>query len=282
MIHAAITAVALSCSPITIHSEDTASTEEVTLVDFAGGSITDYVHEVATAFAESDARPNIVLLPGTDEVKISPVSIRVVRASDALAAIAGHDYLLDDGTTVLINFEEVGSDESILRVSGIPQYEQGSHRNSSARSSRSGRRLTEIDDRQVAILRVDHDRLVATHDLARTVLKLAGLLTESTILPMPEHGLMLVSTTEEGRALVEQVIFEVATRKERNIKPKESTTEHKEASTDSRSDRRIEIEAELKRISRLRSDDRLGAEERKRNSRRFAELLQEIRRMPRS
>lgn len=282
MIHAAITAVALSCSPITIHSEHTASIDEVTVVDFAGGSITDYVHEVAAAFAESDARPNIVLLPGTDEVKISPVSIRVVRASDALAAIAGHDYLLDDGTTVMINFEEVGSDESILRVSGIPQYEHGSHRNSSARASRSGRRLTAIDDRQVAILRVDHDRLVATHDVARTVLKFAGLLAESTILPMPEHGLMLVSTTEEGRSLVEQVIFEVATRKERTTKPKESANETREASTEARSDRRSEIEAELKRIARLRSDDRLGAEERQRNSKRFAELLQEIRRIPRS
>ena len=282
MIHAAITAVALSCSPITIHSEHTASIDEVTVVDFAGGSITDYVHEVAAAFAESDARPNIVLLPGTDEVKISPVSIRVVRASDALAAIAGHDYLLDDGTTVMINFEEVGSEESILRVSGIPQYEHGSHRNSSARASRSGRRLTAIDDRQVAILRVDHDRLVATHDVARTVLKFAGLLAESTILPMPEHGLMLVSTTEEGRSLVEQVIFEVATRKERTTKPKESVTETREASTEARSDRRSEIEAELKRIARLRSDDRLGAEERQRNSKRFAELLQEIRRIPRS
>ena len=124
MIHAAITA-ALSCAA----SRSTPGTpsrpgslvqgDGTVMIEFAGGSVEEYVATVGDAFVAGGRAPNIVLFPGTEGVSLPPITVGVDRAEDALSVIADHVYQSENGVQISIELETLGTNESIHRVSGL-------------------------------------------------------------------------------------------------------------------------------------------------------------------
>ena len=262
MIHAAIATAALFCSPTTLQSAIDLTPEESIAIYFEGGSVADYVFEVAEAFAEFDPRSNIVLLPGTEKIELPLISIKVAHPRDAIAAIADHFYKVNDGTQVYLDFEQVGLEEDILRVSG----KNPSPSNVRGRTSPS----RFVVDRGVAILRVDRSALETAITLSTKVLELAGLLDTSTLFAVPNHDLLLVSSTDTGQDLVEQIVLELGASNAKQLQ----TTEPAQAIND----RRGALKKELGDLARIRSDKNVGAEVRLQASKRFARVLQQLRR----
>lgn len=265
MIHAAITAVALSCSPSNSIQHAPQPTKEIVKVEFAGGSIAEYVVEITEAFAAGDESVNVVLLPGTDEIKIPSISLEVMDPVDALAAVSDHHYELEDGTRIFIELEQVGIHAGVIRLSGTQMNSPG------PRGNYNGRMTTAADDRGVTILRVDRDRMETVGALVNTVLDIAGLSERSNIVLLPEHDLLLVASTNKGQVLVERIVFETTgPNAKRSPKPKRTST--------SKSERRDEVRKMLKDLAKRRQDTSLSKDDQISNSRRFAELLLELRR----
>ena len=265
MIHAAITAVALSCSPSNSIQDVPQPTKEMVAVEFSGGSIAEYVVEITEAFATIDDAVNVVLLPGTDKIEIPSISLAVNDPADALAAIADHHYDLADGTRIFIELEQVGVHADVIRLSGKQANSSNPRRGSNVRTS------TVVDDRGVSILRVDRNRQQTVGSLVKKVLDIAGILKRSTIVPVPEHDLLLVASTSKGRDLVEKIVFEAASSNAEPLpKPKKTATP--------KSGRRDEVRKMLKDLALRRQDTSLTKDEQLRNSRRFVELLSELRR----
>ena len=106
MLHAAITAVALSCcTTITITAESRTDAEPI-LVEFAGGSVADYVETISDRFG-GGAPSNIVLFPGTEEVVLPPMTFAVGDPEDALAVIAEHPFMTSRGGSIEIELEVI-------------------------------------------------------------------------------------------------------------------------------------------------------------------------------
>ncbi|MDE0808449.1 MAG: hypothetical protein OSA40_01450 [Phycisphaerales bacterium] len=262
MIHAAIATAALFCSPTTLQSAIDPTPEESIAIYFEGGSVADYVFEVAEAFAEFDPRSNIVLLPGTEKIELPSISLKVAHPRDALAAIADHFYKVKDGTQVYLDFEQVGLEEDILRVSGKNPSP------SNVRGRTPSPRV--VVDRGVAILRVDRSALETAITLSSKVLDLAGLLDTSTLFAVPNHDLLLVSSTDTGQDLVEQIVLELNASNAKQLQNTEPTHP-----IDAR---RGALKKELVELAKIRLDKDVGAEVRMQASKRFARALQQLRR----
>lgn len=107
--------------------------------------------------------------------------------------------------------------------------------------------------------------------LVNTVLDIAGLSERSNIVLLPEHDLLLVASTNKGQVLVERIVFETTgPNAKRSPKPKRTSA--------SKSERRDEVRKMLKDLAKRRQDTSLSKDDQISNSRRFAELLLELRR----
>lgn len=268
MIHAAITAVALSCCTTITLAENTNHSEEGTPIEFAGGSVAEYIQEVADGFKTVDEDPNIVLLPGTEGVVLPPMSLRLVDPGDAFAAIADHTYTSADGRKIAVEFETIGGESTIFRISGYEQKE----------TFRPRGRINGVDavgsGVNVSIIRIPESRIATVISLSGKVLGLAGISGKTTLVPLPKDGLLLVSSTEEGEALVREVVFEV-------LRPTKDSGDVESKSlrgSPAKIDHRAEIRAELSRLAKMRNDDSIEVSNLKEIHRRFAEAMVELRR----
>ena len=215
MIHAAITAVALSCAAITTdarnpesaHASPVPVDSSTVMIEFAGGSVADYVATVGDAFAAGDRAPNIVLFPGTEGVSLPPITLGVDRVEDALSVIADPVYRSENGVQISIELETLGTNDSIHRVSGTEMRP----RSSGARTSTPrGARIEGDGGVDLAIVPIDGERLDAVVRIASRALQLAKV-PGSKLTPIPEQDLLLVLSTVQGRDIVEQIADHVAT-----------------------------------------------------------------------
>lgn len=215
MIHAAITAAALSCAAITtdarnlepVHASLVPGDARTVTIDFVGGSVADYVSTVGEAFAAGGRAPNIVLFPGTEGVSLPPITLGVDRAEDALSVIADHVYRSENGVQISIELETLGSNESIHRLSGQEMRPRSS---GSRASTPRGVRIEGDGGVDLTIVPVDGQRMDAVVRIASRALQLAKV-PGSKLTPIPEQDLLLVLSTEQGRDIVEQIADHVAT-----------------------------------------------------------------------
>ena len=267
MIHAAITAVALSCCTTITLADDTTHPNEGTSIEFSGGSVAEYIDEVKDGFRIADEEPNIVLLPGTEGVVLPSMSLRLVDPGDAFAVIADHTYTSVDGRRISVEFETVGGGSTIFRISG---YEEDN-----ARARGRSRTVDAIGSGvNVSIIRIPNSRIATVMSIAGKVLDLAGVSEKTTLVPLPQEDLLLVSSTEEGQALVREVVFEVL----RPTKDSVQSDSQTRRGSPVESDHRAETRAELSRLAKMRNDDSIKGSKRKEIDRRFAEAMVELRR----
>lgn len=274
MIHAAITAVALSCCTTNPIAEDRNVQESRTWVDFDGGSVADFVDVVVEEFGDEDGGPNIVLLPGTDGVELPAMKLRISNPEDAFLAIANHVYSLPNRRMVSLDFEVVGNESSILRLHG---QSIGPRTPTARGSSRSNVVGSGTDALGVSIITVPASDIDSAMTLAKTVLELAGLIDVSRIVPIPDDGILLVSSTNEGRGLVEDIVFKA--RKSATPRSMKTTgdvvpAEVVPTGVGKESDPRTR----LARVARIRSDPSIDQAARAEAKVRYHELMDEIRR----
>ena len=270
MIHAAITAVALSCCTTITLADDTSLAGPGTSIDFKGGSVAEYIQEVEVGFRAEDLQPNIILLPGTEGVMLPAISLQVVTPGDALAAIADYVYTIDDGKQVSVDFEILGGQSSIYRISG-------NEWRSTSRSRAAARTAATIDvdeEVTVSIIRVPESRMASVLALSGKVLDLAGISQDTKIVPLPDEDLILVSSTSTGQALVGEVVFEV-------MRPTKSKSAEPRSLRRPAADEghRQELRDQLNKLAKLKMDDSMDAAERKDVEERFTKVMHELRRM---
>ncbi|MBC03529.1 MAG: hypothetical protein CMJ34_09555 [Phycisphaerae bacterium] len=252
MIHAAITAVALSCCTTFTIVDDTDWSEEGTMIEFKGGSVADYIDEVTDGFKAVNHDPNIILLPGTEGVILPAMSLRVMHPGDAFAAISDHVYTTESGIDVMVDFETVGSGSSIFRISG------NEWRPPRARTAPRAASPAVHDEVSVSIIRVPEARMASAVTLAGRVLDLAGLSETTSLVPLPQDDLLLVSSTDTGHSLVGEIVFEV-------VRPKKKSEEQSRGRRGSPIDpeSRRALRAELSELAKRKVDDSTDPEARK-------------------
>ena len=264
MLHAAITAVALSCcTTITITAESRTDAEPI-LVEFAGGSVADYVETISDRFG-GDAPSNIVLFPGTEGVVLPPMTFAVGDPGDALAVIAEHPFTTSRGGSIEIELEVIPGPSPVFRLSGHAMEPRG-HRNRAV--APSGK-----DQVDVAVLAVPADRIDAVTRIGGTALDLAGIADRSTFTPFPERGLLLVTSTARGREIVDEIVRWVNRSGEA---AREAAPPRPEATDDARS--MHELRKELSSVAKARGNASLDPERKEALRIRHHELLDRIRR----
>ena len=245
MIHAAITAVALSCCTTITIAGNTERPNEGTSIDFKGGSVAEYIQQVTDGFQSDDQDPNIVLLPGTEGVSLPAISIRVTAPADAFAAISDFIYTGRDGKRISVDFETIGGDTTIYRISGR-EWVPG---NRSPTNSRAASPRTFAEDMTVTIMRVPGSKIPSVIDIATKAIELAGLSERTNMVPLVEDDLLLVSSTRIGIDLVGEVVFEILRPDRKNDEKKRSRGEVPVETQD-----RDSIRSEISRLAKLKKD----------------------------
>ena len=270
MIHAAITAVALSfCTTISTTDDTDAGAMiepgvDLKTIAFDGGSVSDYIATISTLF-ETDGTPaNIVLFPGTERVQLPALAFVAASPGEALDVIADHVFTTKAGVQVSIEHELIGVESPVHRISG----EEYQPRATRARTP-GGSSFDEID---ASILAVPAARLDAVLAISERALELVGLAERSTLVPVPEQGLLLVTGTSRGRSLVEDIVFAVLQPRPSAESGKQSRGHPTATPNDPAS-----LKAELTKVAKLRQAESDDSGRRSPVQSRFQQLIREIR-----
>ena len=270
MIHAAITAVALSCCTTITLADNTTHADEGTSIDFKGGTVAQYIQEVTDGFKADNQDPNIILLPGTEGVVLPAMSLRIMQPGDAFAAISDYVYTVADGKQVSVDFEMVGGESTIYRISGH-DWMPSSRARTAPRGSVPA--VEDKDDVSVSIIRVPASKLESVVRLSSKVLDLAGISSRTSLVPLPEDNLLLVSSTMTGQTLMQEVVFEV-------LRPKKNSTDAEPRShrrSPAETDHRKALKSELAELARKKNDPSMDPAERKDIDQRFTKALNGLR-----
>lgn len=201
MIHAAITAVALSCCTTIALADDTGNASELKTIEFGGGSVSEYVDAISTIFEGRDAPSNIVLFPGTEYVELPPITFAVSSPGEALDVIADHVFTTANGMQVSISHETIGIESPVHRVSGH-EYRPHPSRNRVAGQASN-------HEVGIALVSVPAGRMDTVLAITERAFALVGLDERSTLVPVPGQDLLLVTSTARGRDLVEEIVIKV-------------------------------------------------------------------------
>ncbi len=270
MIHAAITAVALSfCTTISTTDDTDAGAMidpgvDLKTIAFDGGSVSDYIATISTSFEKGGTPANIVLFPGTERVELPPITFVASSPGEALEVISNHIFTTKAGMQVSIEHELIGVEFPVHRISG----EEYQPRSTRARTP-GGSSFDEID---ASILAVPAARLDSVLSLSERALELVGLAERTTLVPVPEQGLLLITGTNRGRSLVEDIVFAV-------LQPKpsaESGKRSREHSTPTPDDP-ASLKVELAKVAKLRQAESDDSGRRSPLHSRFQQLIREIR-----
>ena len=269
MIHAAITAVALSCCTTITLADNTTHPDEGTSIDFKGGTVAQYIQEVSDGFKAANREPNIILLPGTEGVVLPAMSLRIMEPGDAFAAISDYTYTAGDGKQISVDFETVGGESLIYRISG----HEWKPNIRSRTVSRTATPSPDENEVSVAIIRVPASKLDTVVTLSGKVLDLAGISSSTSLVPLPEDNLLLVSSTMTGQTLMQEVVFEVLRpqRKPADAEPRS----HRRSPAET--DQRKALKSELAELARKKNDPSTDPSERKGIDERFTKALNGLR-----
>lgn len=274
MIHAAITAVALSfCTTISTTDDTDAGAMidpgvDLTTIAFDGGSVSEYLDTISTLFERNGTPANIVLFPGTERVELPPLSFVASSPGEALEVIADHVFTTPTGVQVSIEHELIGVESPVHRISGEEHQPRATRARTPGGST--------VDEIGASILSVPAARLDAVLAISERALELVGLAERSTLVPVPEQGLLLVTGTNRGRSLVEDIVFAVS-QAGPSAEPGSRSRQEADPDRDPDPERVAIAKAELTRIAKSRRSESVDPGHRNVLRSRFQQLLREIR-----